>query len=40
MLFLSESTVKTHIYNIYRKLDVKNRVGVICLINGDADAGE
>lgn len=36
-LFLSESTVKTHIYNIYRKLDVKNRVGVICLVNGDSD---
>lgn len=36
-LFLSESTVKTHIYNIFRKLEVKNRVGVICLINGDAD---
>lgn len=40
MLFLSESTVKTHIYNIYRKLDVKNRIGVICLINGDTDTGE
>lgn len=34
-LFLSESTVKTHIYNIFRKLEVKNRVGVICIINGD-----
>lgn len=36
-LFLSESTVKTHIYNIFRKMEVKNRVGVICIINGDAD---
>ncbi|MCI7146341.1 MAG: response regulator transcription factor [Clostridiales bacterium] len=36
-LFLSESTVKTHIYNIFRKLDVKNRVGVICLVNGETE---
>ena len=35
-LFLSESTVKTHIYNIFRKLDVKNRVEVICVINGES----
>ncbi|NLD20753.1 MAG: helix-turn-helix transcriptional regulator [Clostridiales bacterium] len=33
VLFLSESTVKTHIYNIFRKMDAKNRVGVICIIN-------
>ena len=33
MLFLSESTVKTHIYNIFRKMGVKNRVSVICIIN-------
>ena len=39
-LFLSESTVKTHIYNIFRKLEVKNRVGVICIINGDKDKTE
>lgn len=39
-LFLSESTVKTHIYNIFRKLEVKNRVGVICIINGDTDKTE
>lgn len=37
ILFLSESTVKTHIYNIFRKMDVKNRVGVICIINGDVE---
>ena len=35
-LFLSESTVKTHIYNLFRKLDVKNRIGVICMINDEA----
>ena len=33
MIFLSESTVKTHIYNIFRKMGVKNRVSVICIIN-------
>ena len=38
MLFLSESTVKTHIYNIFRKMDVKNRVSVICIINEEANA--
>lgn len=36
MLFLSESTVKTHIYNIFRKMEVRNRVGVICIINEEA----
>lgn len=40
LLFLSESTVKTHIYNIFRKMDVKNRVGVICVINGDIEDGQ
>ena len=35
MLFLSESTVKTHIYNIFRKMEVKSRVSVICIINGE-----
>ena len=33
MLFLSESTVKTHIYNIFRKMEVRNRVSVISIIN-------
>ena len=31
-LFISISTIKTHIYNIYRKLGVKNRLQVINLI--------
>ena len=33
ILFLSESTVKTHIYNIFRKMNVKSRVGVIYIVN-------
>ncbi len=33
ILILSESTVKTHIYNIFRKMEVKNRVEIICIIN-------
>ncbi len=36
MLFLSESTVKTHVYNIFRKMGVKNRVGVHCIINEES----
>lgn len=40
MLFLSESTIKTHIYNIFKKMDVKSRVGVICVINGDIEDGQ
>lgn len=39
-LFLSESTVKTHIYNIFRKLDVKNRVEAIYIINGEEGEAE
>lgn len=31
-LFISESTVKTHIYNIFRKMEVKNRVEVVCTL--------
>lgn len=33
VLFLSESTVKTHIYNIFRKMNVKSRVELICILN-------
>ncbi|MDO4176916.1 MAG: helix-turn-helix transcriptional regulator [Bacillota bacterium] len=40
-LFLSESTVKTHIYNIFRKMNVKSRVEAICVVNGEKiDDGE
>lgn len=35
MLFISESTVKTHVYNIFRKMDIKNRIGVTRIIRGD-----
>lgn len=35
MLFISESTVKTHVYNIFRKMDVKNRMGVTRIIRGE-----
>ena len=35
ILFLSESTVKTHIYNIFRKLEVKNRIEAIRVVSGD-----
>ena len=43
ILFLSESTVKTHIYNIFRKMEVKSRVEVIYIVNeenGEHDAQE
>ena len=36
-LFLSESTVKTHIYNIFRKMNVKSRVGVVSIVNGTSE---
>lgn len=39
-LFLSESTVKTHIYNIFRKMEVKNRIEVICIINEGKSEGK
>ena len=33
MLFISSHTVKNHIYNIYRKLEVKNRYEMISLLS-------
>lgn len=35
-LFISASTVRNHIYNIYQKLGVKNRIELINRINKDA----
>ncbi len=35
LLFVSESTVKTHIYNIFRKMQIKSRVAIICIINDE-----
>ncbi len=40
ILFLSESTVKTHIYNIFRKMDVKSRVGLIYIVNEEDENKE
>lgn len=34
ILFISEKTVKYHIYNIYRKLNIKNRIELINLFMG------
>lgn len=34
-LFISAHTVKNHIYNIYRKLGIKNRVQLVNLIQGN-----
>ena len=31
-LFISESTVKAHIYNIFRKMKVKSRVEAACVV--------
>lgn len=32
-LFISPNTVKNHIYNIYKKLEIKNKVELIKLID-------
>ena len=34
-LFISESTVKTHLRNIYRKCDTHNRAEIIALFEGE-----
>jgi DNA-binding CsgD family transcriptional regulator len=35
-LFISASTVRNHLYNIYQKLGVKNRLELINLVARDA----
>lgn len=35
LLFISESTVKTHIYNIFRKMNAKNRIELIRMVRGE-----
>ena len=35
-LFISGSTVRNHIYNIYQKLGVRNRIELINRVAGDA----
>ena len=36
-LFISESTVKAHIYNIFRKMNVKSRVEAVCQIREEKE---
>ena len=34
-LFISESTVKTHIYNIFKKMKIKNRMSVMRIVRDE-----
>ena len=36
-LFISDSTVKAHIYNTFRKMNVKNRVEVVCIVRDEKE---
>ena len=36
-LFISESTVKAHIYNTFRKMNVKNRVEAVCIVREEKE---
>lgn len=38
-LYISESTVKTHISHAYRKLGVKNRTEAVCLVKNQMNSG-
>ena len=35
ILFISESTVKTHIYNIFKKMKIKNRMSVMRIVRDE-----
>lgn len=39
-LYLSEPTIKTHLANIYRKLEVKNRISAVAVARGNSWLGE
>lgn len=39
-LFISESTVKAHIYNLFRKLGVKSRVEAVCIVREEKESGK
>ncbi|MEY8368202.1 response regulator transcription factor [Anaerovoracaceae bacterium 42-11] len=36
-LFISESTVKAHVYNLFRKLGVKSRVEAVCIVREEKE---
>ena len=36
-LFISESTVKTHIYNIFKKMRIKNRMSVMRIVRDEEE---
>lgn len=36
-LFISESTVKAHVYNLFRKLGVKNRMEAVCMVREERE---
>ena len=36
-LFISESTVKTHIYNIFKKMRIKNRMSVMRIVRDEKE---
>lgn len=37
-LFISESTVKTHIYNIFKKMKIKNRMSVMRIVRDEEES--
>lgn len=39
-LFISESTVKTHIYNIFKKMGIKNRMSVMKIVRDEDEEQE